>query len=345
MSGWQGQQPQYSPHQQQGGYAPQQGGFQGQPQSGGYMQQPQSGGYQQQQQHIPKHGGGGGGKGYQKFDSDSDEDEGYLGIVKSVSKNFKSNMRVAESIKGNGSLVEVEEYKHLRGQGAASFYYKMKMGMRYKRVKITMNNGNVLMESGALHYMEGNIEIHANIGGVGGLVKKKIQNKLTKEATIKPKYTGTGIIYLEPSWGYYALVYLNQETAVVDKGFYYASEGTIQIGVARQKNFSAGFFGGEGWFQTKLSGTGWVVLTVPVPPEEIHKFKLSGSSVKVDGSFAILRKGAIEFSVKRSTKGLVGSVASGEGMLQTFTGTGEVWVCPTMRAYGLGIYSASTNRG
>jgi len=211
------------------------------------------------------------------------------------------------------------------------------MGMRFKRIKITLNNASAICESGSLHYMEGNVTLDANIGGVGGLVKKKIQNKLTKETTIKPKFTGTGVVYLEPTWHYYALVYLNDETCVVDKGFYHACEGSVTVGVAMQKNFSAGLFGDQGWFQTKLTGTGWVVLATPVPPEEIQKFHLKSGKLQVEGDATILRKGDINFTVKKSTKGIVGSVASGEALLQTYEGTGEVWICPTLAAYNFGL--------
>jgi uncharacterized protein (AIM24 family) len=100
-----------------------------------------------------------------------------------------------------------------------------------------------------------------------------------------------------------------------------------------QKHISSALFGGEGLFQTKVSGKGWVVLTTPVPPSEIHKVALNNEKLSVDGSFAILRKGNIDFKVEKSSKGLFSTSVSGEGLLQTFTGTGEVWLCPTSSYY------------
>ena len=46
-----------------------------------------------------------------------------------------------------------------------------------------------------------------------------------------------------------------------------------------------------------------------------------------------MRTGAIEFSVEKSTKGLLGTLTSGEGLLQTFRGTGSVWLAPTQEIY------------
>jgi len=33
------------------------------------------------------------------------------------------------------------------------------------------------------------------------------------------------------------------------------------------------------------------------------------------------------------SKGIIGTMASGEGLLQTFKGTGEVWIAPTQTIY------------
>jgi len=54
----------------------------------------------------------------------------------------------------------------------------------------------------------------------------------------------------------------------------------------------------------------------------------------VDGNFALLRRGDIQFSVEMSSKEIINTMASGEGLLQTFRrGTGEVWLAPTQAVY------------
>ena len=42
-----------------------------------------------------------------------------------------------------------------------------------------------------------------------------------------------------------------------------------------------------------------------------------------------MRTEGVQFSVQRSAKGIFGSATSGEGLLQTFEGTGRVWIAPT----------------
>ena len=53
----------------------------------------------------------------------------------------------------------------------------------------------------------------------------------------------------------------------------------------------------------------------------------------MDGNFAILRSGNIEFTVEKSGTTLVGTAINGEGLLNVYNGTGEVWLVPTSSIY------------
>ena len=114
---------------------------------------------------------------------------------------------------------------------------------------------------------------------------------------------------------------------------FYACEEGIEIDVAMQKSVSAAFLGNEGLYQTRLDGSGIVALKVPVPESEIFKCVLINDTLKVDGNFAILRTGNIEYSIEKSSKSIVGTVVSREGMVNVYRGTGEVWLVPTKNAY------------
>jgi uncharacterized protein (AIM24 family) len=100
-----------------------------------------------------------------------------------------------------------------------------------------------------------------------------------------------------------------------------------------QKNVSSALFGGEGWFQTRVKGSGICVFESPVPADEVVRVDLKDQTLQVDGNFALMRTGRIEFSVEQSTKSLLGTLTSGEGLLQTFRGTGSVWLAPTQDIY------------
>lgn len=247
------------------------------------------------------------------------------------------NITVAERLEGQNSVVEILHYEGLSGTSdldvARDLYFAHQMGMRLKQVRITLNNSAAILEAGALHFMKGNLALDANVGGLGGFAKSLVTNALTKETVIRPRYRGTGEIHLEPSFGHFLIIPITREELIVEKGMFYASDSQVDVGVSVQKNVSAGLFGGEGWVQTKLSGNGWCVLTSPVPSNEIVRYTLNNEKLSIDGTFALLRKGNIEFRVERSSKSLIGSAVSGEGVLQTFTGTGEVWLAPTQGIY------------
>ena len=149
----------------------------------------------------------------------------------------------------------------------------------------------------------------------------------------KPVLRGTGEVFLESSFGYFTLIELEDEEIIIDDKLFYACEEGIEVEPIMQKNISSMFFGKEGLYQTKLSGSGIVVLEIPVPEKEILRCKIFRDTLKVDGNFAILRSGNIEFTVEKSGTTLVGTAINGEGLLNVYNGTGEVWLVPTSSIY------------
>jgi uncharacterized protein (AIM24 family) len=100
------------------------------------------------------------------------------------------------------------------------------------------------------------------------------------------------------------------------------------------ESFGARMAGGEGRYQTKVTGSGIVVFKIPVPRAEIIELAMTGDTLQVDGSFALLRTGGVRFSVEKASTTLLGAATSGEWLLQTFRGEGKVWIAPTQPMYG-----------
>jgi uncharacterized protein (AIM24 family) len=263
-------------------------------------------------------------------------------LAMNITPKFEESLEVIQSVTSkSGFSVEIVAYKQLRGaaelETASSLYHAQQSGLKLKHVRIKLNNGTATIESGALYFMKGNIKIEAKAGGSGGLsgLAKGIAGKLLANETVfRPQYIGTGEIYLEPTFSHFIVVELGEKQALIaEKGMYFCSEGSVAVSVELNKNISAGAFGGEGWFQTKVIGPGLCVLASPVPANEILCYSLNNETLQVDGSFALMRTDGIQFSVQKSTKSILGSMASGEGLLQTFQGTGQVWIAPTQNIY------------
>lgn len=253
--------------------------------------------------------------------------------------NIKSeeNFKIIDELEGRNNFYQIIEYKNLSGgkneMSAVMLSFIKDANITLKQVRISLENSSIKMESGALHYSIGNIQMENSNGGVMGFGKKLLGGALTGETAFKPTYKGTGNIYLEPSLGHFALLELQNEEIVVDKGLFYACDSNIEVTPIMQKNVSSALLGGEGLFQTKIKGSGIVVLEIPVPQQEILKYQLNNEELKVDGNFALLRTSGVDFTVEKSTKSLIGTVTSGEGLLNVFRGTGEVWLAPTQSIY------------
>jgi uncharacterized protein (AIM24 family) len=68
-------------------------------------------------------------------------------------------------------------------------------GMRF--VRMAIQDEMVRAEAGALAFMRGPIMMDAPIPSIGGALKAM----LSEQAIVRPKYTGTGQVILEPSVG------------------------------------------------------------------------------------------------------------------------------------------------
>ena len=252
-----------------------------------------------------------------------------------TSMNIQNKLTMLSEMR-NDSKFQILEFDRLEGATdvgtALGLQIMNDSGIKLRQVRIILEDSSVKLESGALSYMKGEIEIKTKTGGVVGLGKKFLNSKLTGETMFKPTYEGTGEIFLEPSFGHFALIELEDEEIIVDDGLFYACEEDVEVGVAMQKSVSSMLFGNEGIYQTSISGSGIVVLEIPVPESEIFKCKLFNDTLKVDGNFAVLRTSNIKFTVEKSSS-LIGSVTNGEGLLNVYSGTGEVWLLPTMSIY------------
>jgi uncharacterized protein (AIM24 family) len=253
------------------------------------------------------------------------------------------DINIIEAHETDDAKVEILEYNKLVGssdaRAAERLFFVQQAGMTLKTVRITLNDSKVRIEPGALYYMEGNLEMKASTGG--GFLKGLTRKALSGETFFVSEVHGTGVIYLEPTFGHFMLVPVDGEEYIVDKSLFYAGTAGLDISAAAQKNVSSTVFGGEGLFQTKIKGSGTAIIYSPVPRAEIQEFSLDGSRLAVDGNFALMRTGGVTFRAEKSSKSWVATSVSGEGLLQTFSGSGRVWIAPTQ-----GVYEKlSTERG
>ena len=246
-------------------------------------------------------------------------------------KNFMDNddVKVIDSL-GAFSVIEYQRDLSVMPETAMMAYYASQMNVRKRQVVCDVSKSNVTVQAGAMQWTAGNVNATTGIKGVGDFLGKAMRGSVTGESAIKPEYTGTGTLVLEPTYKHILLVDLADwnGSIVLDDGLFLACDSTLKHKAVMRSNFSSAVAGGEGLFNLGIQGNGVVCLESPCPREELVEITLEKDVLKVDGNYAIAWSGSLEFTVERSGKSLIGSAASGEGLVNVYRGTGKVLLAP-----------------
>ena len=212
-------------------------------------------------------------------------------------------------------------------------YFSNLMNVRKRQVICNLAVSPITVQAGAMQWMIGNVNATTGIKGVGDLFSKAVRGKVTGESAIKPEYTGDGLMILEPTYRHILLLDLEawNGSIVLDDGLFLACESKLQQRAVARSNLSSALAGNEGLFNLGIQGNGILCLESPCPQEELIEIELQNDVVKIDGNMAIAWSGSLTFTVERSGKSLIGSAASGEGLVNVFRGTGKVLLAPVDR--------------
>ena len=239
------------------------------------------------------------------------------------------DIRVADA-KAGMKVIEYMSDLSVMPSTAITAYYCSRMNVRKRQLLINLEDNEYTISSGAMQWSVGNVEAVADVKGVGDFFGKAIKGSVTKESAVKPKYKGTGMLVLEPTYKHILLEDLSSWDGgiVLDDGLFLACESKIQQNVVMRSNLSSAVLGNEGLFNLSLSGNGFVALESPVPREELVQVELQNDVLRIDGNFAVAWSKGLNFTVEKSTKSLIGSAVSGEGLVNVYRGTGKVLMAP-----------------
>lgn len=252
--------------------------------------------------------------------------------------NLENSSRKIINKLGNFSVLEYERDISVSSNNAMTEYFMAEMGVRRRQVVINMNGSNTaILQAGAMQWMAGDIEITTDVKGVGDFVGKMFKSSVTKETAVKPKYSGNGILVLEPTYKYIILKEVSewQSGLVIEDGMFLACDGTVNQGITARKNVSSAVLGGEGLFNLSLTGKGVVALESNVPEDELIEIHLDNDELRIDGNMAVCWSKSLEFTVEKATKTLIGSAVSGEGFVNVYRGTGTVLMAPVTSSSSL----------
>jgi len=246
-------------------------------------------------------------------------------------KNFTDNDDVKTLMQlGAFRVIEYQKDLSVMPGSAQLAYYCNAMNVRKRQVICDLSKANVTLQAGAMQWTVGKVNATTGVKGVGDFFGKALRGSVTGESAIKPEYTGDGILVLEPTYKHILLIDVAEwnGSIVLDDGLFLACESTLKHKAVMRSNLSSAALGNEGLFNLGIQGSGILCLESYCPKEELVEITLQNDVLKVDGNHAIAWSGSLDFTVERSGKSLVGSAASGEGLVNVYRGTGKVLLAP-----------------
>ena len=128
-----------------------------------------------------------------------------------------------------------------------------------RNIKLDIRDETVRAARGALSHMHGAIQFTPRLPNAADLLR----TVMTEEVCIRPYFTGSGTIYLQSSLkGYHVLDVAQGDLWVLEPGVYWASEGSVDLGIFREPFWDA-LWAGDGFFAWKT--TAWSPLTWESP--------------------------------------------------------------------------------
>jgi len=251
--------------------------------------------------------------------------------------NFTNNddVRVIDS-QGAFTVVEYQRDLSVSPKEAMLAYFCNEMNVRKRQVICNIDKANVIVQAGAMQWTVGSVNATTGIKSVGDFLGKAFRGSVTGESVVKPEYTGSGILVLEPTYKHILLLNMDDwnGSIVLDDGLFLACESSLKHKAVMRSNISSAVAGNEGLFNLSLQGKGIVCLESECPRQELVEVVLQNDVLKVDGNMAIAWSSSLDFSVERSGKTLIGSAASGEGLVNVFRGVGKVLLAPVRSGFG-----------
>ena len=241
------------------------------------------------------------------------------------------NRKYAKSIE-NFHVLEYVQDASVSPMNAMNEYFMSKMHVRRRQVVIDIDKDHsAVIQAGAMQWMGGNVQATSGVKGIGDFLGKALKGAVTKETAVKPEYVGEGCLILEPTYKYIILADIGKWGSAgmtIEDGMFLACDANVKSKVVARKNLSSAVLGNEGLFNLSLQGNGVAALESNVPEDELIEVILENDELKIDGNLAVCWSSNLEFTVERSTKTLVGSAVSGEGLVNVYRGTGRVLMCP-----------------
>ena len=206
------------------------------------------------------------------------------------------------------------EYKETSGQDPFTL-------QNSKMLKVFLKYGPVKARVGSMVAYQGNASFsHAGSGGAANWLKSKV----TGEGATAMDVTGDGEVFLGNMASEIKIMYLEDDAISVNGANVLAYSASVNADI--RSIGSAGAFAG-GLYNTYLSGTGYVAITVDGPPVVLD---VASAPTFADPQAVVMWTKDVQMNLKSDVnlKSLIGK-GSGETFQMAFGGTGWVMIQPS----------------
>ena len=198
----------------------------------------------------------------------------------------------------------------------------------------------VVAEAGGMMYMEDGIEMETIFGdgsaqsqggGFMGALMGAGKRLLTGESLFMTVFQNRGagkkrVAFGAPYPGRIVPVHLAElgGELIVQKDAFLAAAKGVSVGIAFNKRFGAGLFGGEGFIMQRLQGDGWAFVHAGGMLMERH---LGASEIlRVDTGCIVGFQPSVAYDIQM-VRGIKSAIFGGEGLFfATLQGPGRVWL-------------------
>ena len=234
---------------------------------------------------------------------------------------------------GMFKVIEHQRDLSVASATAQTAFFASQMNVKLRQVEISLDGTQtVKTQAGSMQMMLGNVAMSTGVTNAKSFLGSMVKAAVTNETAVKPEYSGQGQVILEPTYKHILLQDVSswgEGGLVIEDGMFLASEGSvIHKVVENSQDLGTALLSNEGLYNLCFTGSGVVALESYVPMEELIEYELDNDVLKVDGNMAVCWSGSLKFTIEKSTKGILGSLSSGEGLVNVYRGTGKIWVSP-----------------
>ena len=223
--------------------------------------------------------------------------------------------------------------------------FSMDSHMQFPLVELSLNQGEtVFIQRGSMVYHTPNVslntQLNANGSGLGRFVKAVGRSMVSGESTFITQAiaeSDNGHLALAPDTpGQVIALELGEKQYRLNDGAFLALDGTAFYTMERQSIGKALFGGQGGLFVMTTQGQGTLLANAF---GSIKKIELQNQEVTIDNTHVVAWSQSLDYNIHLEN-GFWQSIGTGEGVVNTFRGTGEVYV----QSLNLQSFAGSLNK-